>query len=57
MYDTQLAMRKAETLEDDKLDPINESISLTLDLINVFLRVLQIILENDSDKKKRKRQF
>lgn len=41
LYDTQRIVRKAEAYHD--FDPINESISIYLNTINIFIRLAQIL--------------
>ena len=54
MYDTQKAISNAEIAASEKnLDPIAESITLTLDVLNLFIKILQIYLEEENRKRKR----
>lgn len=41
LYDTQRIVKKAESYHD--FDPINESISIYLNTINIFIRMAQIL--------------
>lgn len=41
LYDTQRVVKKAETYHD--FDPINESISIYLNTLNIFMRMAQIL--------------
>jgi len=55
MYDTQVAIVRAENVKsEDELDPINESLSITLDILNIFIRILQVYLEEENRKRRRK---
>jgi F-box/leucine-rich repeat protein 7 len=55
MYDTQVAIVRAENAKsEDELDEINESLSITLDILNIFMKILQIYLEEENRKRKRR---
>ena len=45
LYDTQKILNHARAAERGlmKRDPVNESISLTLDFLNIFIRMVQIL--------------
>jgi len=53
LYDTQKILQHARLAEQGQMtpDPIKESISLELDMINIFIRVVQILAMR-SDRKK-----
>jgi len=48
LYDTQKILLHARMAEQGlmKADPVNESISLELDMINIFIRLVQILSNN-----------
>ncbi|KAF8807997.1 hypothetical protein BYT27DRAFT_7097845 [Phlegmacium glaucopus] len=48
LYDTQKILQHARMAEQGlmKADPVNESISLELDMINIFIRLVQILSNN-----------
>lgn len=46
MSSTQKLVDEAEKQDDKQFDPINASFNLYLDTLNIFLRVLRILLEN-----------
>lgn len=47
LYDTQKAIARAEKLDEEQLDPINESIGIFLDILNLFLKFLALFLEEE----------
>lgn len=49
LYDTQKIVHKAET--SYKFDPVNESISIYLDILNIFMRIAMILSGGGSRKK------
>ncbi|KAJ2934323.1 hypothetical protein H1R20_g2776, partial [Candolleomyces eurysporus] len=53
LYDTQKILKHARLAEAGviKGDPLNESISLELDLINIFIRIVQILAMQNNRKK------
>ncbi|KAF9486352.1 hypothetical protein BDN70DRAFT_869859 [Pholiota conissans] len=53
LYDTQKILKHARMAEAGvmKLDPINESIGLELDMINIFIRLVQILAMQNNKKK------
>ncbi|PPQ90942.1 hypothetical protein CVT25_008253 [Psilocybe cyanescens] len=53
LYDTQKILKHARMAEQGimKADPINESISLELDMINIFIRLVQILAMQNNRKK------
>eukprot|EP01095_Lingulamoeba_sp_RSL-Kostka_P007044 TRINITY_DN221_c4_g1_i1.p1 TRINITY_DN221_c4_g1~~TRINITY_DN221_c4_g1_i1.p1 ORF type:complete len:325 (-),score=67.92 TRINITY_DN221_c4_g1_i1:253-1227(-) len=59
LYDTSIIFHNAEVLPEEHYDPINESLSLYLDSLNIFIRLVQLWLifkkkeeeeEGDDDK-------
>jgi len=53
LYDTQKILEHGRLVEQGRIepDPIKESISLELDMINIFIRMVQILAMR-SDRKK-----
>jgi FtsH-binding integral membrane protein len=53
LYDTQKILRHARLAEQGLMsaDPINESITLELDMINIFIRLVQILAMQGNRKK------
>ncbi|KAF9556411.1 hypothetical protein CPC08DRAFT_641585 [Agrocybe pediades] len=53
LYDTQKILKHARMAEQGvmKADPINESVSLELDMINIFVRLVQILAMQQNRKK------
>lgn len=53
LYDTQKILKHAQMAERGqfKPDPINESVSLELDMINIFVRLVQILARQQSNRK------
>ncbi|PFH52341.1 hypothetical protein AMATHDRAFT_74387 [Amanita thiersii Skay4041] len=54
LYDTQKILKHARMAEHGliKRDPINESISLELDMINIFIRLVQILAMQNNNRKR-----
>jgi len=54
LYDTQKILEHARMAEHGliKRDPVNESISLELDMINIFIRLVQILAMQGNNRKK-----
>ncbi|EIW64207.1 Bax inhibitor family protein [Trametes versicolor FP-101664 SS1] len=52
LYDTQKILRNARLAEAGKIanDPLKESIALQLDMINIFIRMVQILAQQQSRK-------
>ena len=46
---TQRLMEEAETQYEEDFDPINSSMSIYLDGMNIFIRILRIMLENQKE--------
>lgn len=55
LYDVQKIMRHARLAEQGviKKDTINECIGLELDFINIFIRLVQILVQQEEKKKRR----
>ncbi|KAM6498582.1 Inhibitor of apoptosis-promoting Bax1 domain containing protein [Amanita muscaria] len=55
LYDTQKILQHARMAEHGqmKADPINESISLELDMINIFIRLVQLLAMQGNNRKQR----
>jgi FtsH-binding integral membrane protein len=53
LYDTQKILQHGRMAEHGlmKPDPVNESISLELDMINIFIRLVQILAMQGNKKK------
>ncbi|PPQ64293.1 hypothetical protein CVT26_002176 [Gymnopilus dilepis] len=53
LFDTQKILQHARLAEQGqmKADPVNESISLELDMINIFIRIVQILAMQQNRKK------
>jgi len=51
MTDTSKLFNNAKTLPDTQYDPINESLGVYLDTINIFIRMVQILQELPGSKK------
>lgn len=49
MSSTQRLMEEAEKQSDKNFDPINSSLNIYLDGMNIFVRILRILLENNKD--------
>jgi len=49
LYDTQKIVKKAET--NAHYDPVNESISLFMDTVNIFVRIVQMLAMNGNRRK------
>lgn len=45
IYDTQKLLFEAETQDDQTFDPINSSIKIYLDMVNLFVRIARILAE------------
>lgn len=52
MASTQRLMEEAETQPERLFDPINSSLSIYLDSMNLFIRILRILAENQKEEKK-----
>lgn len=52
MANTQDLLNKARTQSDQEFDPINSSIGIYLDSLNIFIRILKILVENKVNEKK-----
>jgi len=55
LYDTQRIVRAAETMPEygyGKFDPINASVSIYIDTINIFVRILTILSGGGGNKRK-----
>lgn len=50
LYDTQKIVHKAEN--DNEFDPINESLEIYLDAINIFIRIVSILAHESNNKTK-----
>jgi FtsH-binding integral membrane protein len=50
LYDTQKIVHKAET--SMRFDPVNESISIYLDILNIFMRIAMILANGGGSKRK-----
>jgi FtsH-binding integral membrane protein len=49
MSSTQRLMEEAEKQSDKDFDPINSSLNIYLDGLNIFVRILRILLENNKE--------
>lgn len=54
MSSTQKIVDEAETQPNSVFDPIKSSLSLYLDTLNIFVRILRILVENQAKDKKEK---
>lgn len=52
MVDTQKIIKDAEELDDSIYDPINAGLSLYLDSINLFIRIVEILAKSQAKKNK-----
>ena len=52
MSSTQRLMQEAETEPEKSFDPINSSMSIYLDSMNIFIRILRILFENNKENEK-----
>ena len=56
LYDTQRILQKARMIEGGApipYDPLNESISLELNFINLFIRILTILMNQQGGNRRR----
>ena len=54
MSSTHRLIDEAEKQDDKQFDPINASMNLYLDTVNIFVRIVRILLENQKDKEQNK---
>lgn len=52
MVDTQRLMDEAENQSDAQYDAINSSMSIYLDMVNIFIRVVRVLAENQKNDEK-----
>lgn len=50
LYDTQKIVHKAET--SMRFDPVNESVSIYLDTLNIFMRIAMILANGGGSRRK-----
>lgn len=55
LTDTNKLMQHAKNLSEDQFDPINESLGIYLDVLNIFIRVIQILADLEKGKIKEKK--
>jgi growth hormone-inducible transmembrane protein len=54
LFDTQKMIVNAEKIQDARrLSPIDESLDIYYDSLNIFIRILALLSEDDERKKKR----
>jgi growth hormone-inducible transmembrane protein len=52
LTDTNKLIKNVEELSEKNFDPINESINIYLNIINIFIRILEILSKNKKKEKK-----
>jgi len=50
LYDTQKIIKHAKEFPEEKFDPINQSLFIYLDSINIFVRIVEIMTIQRSKK-------